>query len=212
MRALLGCLILALSAVPATSWACTPADAGRVAEVAFDDGETFDLASLTELGTEDQHYRIESQETDELFPGDQPVVIYRCHSDQRAMVKVGFSPEGQDWRSVLIALPEKMDPDAFDFSSAMGGEVTWLVERGAIAGLDLERVPAMVEGLVPGSRFFTGEATLAGQNCVTPHTCTRCGGDAVFTELPPEPLAIETAVDLEDWGGFKARFRDAATR
>ena len=212
MRALLGCIAFMLFAVPVSSGACTPEDAGRATEIAFDNGETFDLASLTEMGTEDLDYRVESQEKDALFPSDQPVVIYRCHLDQRAMVRVGFSPDGYDWRSVLIVLPEKMDPEAFDFGSAMGGEVTWLVQQGVIAGLDLDQIPSIVQDLASGSRFFTREAALSYQNCIAPDACVRCGGAAVFTELPPEPLALETAVDLERWGGFKARFRDAATR
>ena len=212
MRALLWCLGILLFVVPASSGACTPEDADRAAEIAFDDGETFDLTKLTELGTEDVNYRIESQEKDELFPSDQPVVTYRSHFDERAMVKAGFSPAAYDWRSVLIVLSEEMDPQAFDFSSAMDEELTWLVQHGVIAGLDLDQIPSIVQDLAPGTRFFTQEKVLSYQNCFTPDTCVRCMGAAVYTERPPEPLAIETAVDLERWGELKARFRDAGIR
>jgi len=110
--------IIALLAISAT-WACIPKDAGRAVEVAFNNNEVFDLKRLTAFGTEDVNYRIEGQEKDKSFPSDQPVVVYRSHFDERVMAKVGFSPSGYDWRSVLIVLPEEMDPEAFDFASAM---------------------------------------------------------------------------------------------
>ena len=203
MPTVLYSLMIVLLAIPA-AWACTPEDAYRATEVAFDNNEVFDLSRLTALGTEDVNYRVESQEKDELFPSDQPVAVYRSHFDARAMVKVGFSPSGYDWRSVLIVLPEERDPEAFDFVSAMEEELAWLVHHAVITHLEEGQIPAIAQDLDPGIRFFTQGMVLSYQNCFAPDTCVRCMGAAVYTELPPEPLAIETPVDVEMWGRIKA--------
>ena len=206
MRAILCAVVIALFAAP-TTWACMPEDAARAAEVAFDNNEGFDLTKLTVLGTEDVNYRVESQEKDELFPSDQPVVVYRSHFDERAMVKVGFSPSGYDWRSVLIVLPEEMDPEAFDFAFAMQEELVWLVQLGVIAGLDEGQLPAIVRELASGVRFFTQEMVSGDQGCMSPDHCVDCIDGAAYTQLPPEPLGVETAVESELWGKIKALFR-----
>ena len=192
MRDVLYILVVMLLAVP-TAWACMPVDAERAAEVAFDNNEVFDLTKLTALGTEDVNYRVEDREKDEIFPSDQPVVVYRGHSDERVMVKVGFSPIGYDWRSVLIVLPEEMDSEAFDFASAMQEELVWLVQLGVIAGLDESQITTITQDLSFGIRFFTRGIMLSSQNCFAPDVCVRCTGAAVYTQLPPETLAVETA-------------------
>jgi len=206
MRAVLCAVVVALLAAP-TAWACMPEDADRAAEVAFDNNEVFDLTKLTALGTEDVNYRVESQEKDELFPSDQPVVVYRSHFDERAMVKVGFSPSGYNWRSVLIVLPEEMDPEAFDFAFAMQEELVWLVQRGVIAGLDEGQIPAIVRDLTSGVRFFTQGMIPSYQNCFAPEECVRCTGSAAYTQLPPKGLVVETSVEAGLWGRIKAWFR-----
>ena len=206
MRAVPYVMVFVLLAVPA-AWACMPVDAERAAEVAFDNNEGFDLTKLTALGTEDVNYRIESQEKDELFPSDQPVVVYRSRFDERVMVKVGFSPSGYDWRSVLIVLPEEMAPEAFDFASAMQEELVWLVQRGVIVGLDEGQLPAIVRDLASGVRFFTQAMVSRDQGCITPDLCADCIDGAAYTQLPPEPLGIEMAVEWGLWGRIKAWFR-----
>jgi len=181
--------------------------------VAFDNNEGFDLTKLMALGTEDVHYRVEvggadeDQEKDELFPSDQPVVVYRSHFDERVMVKVGFSPAGYDWRSVLMVLPEDLAPEVFDFASAMQEELVWLMQRGVIAGLDEGQIPAITEDLAPGARFFTQEMILSSQSCFTPEECVRCTGAAAYTQLPPDRLVVETSVEAGLWGSIKAWFR-----
>ena len=199
-------LIVVLLAVPA-AWACIPEDADRAAEVAFDNNEVFDLAKLTALGTEDVNYRIEDREKDELFPSDQPVVVYQSHSDERVMVKVGFSLFEYDWRSVLIVLPEGMAPEAFDFASAMQEELVWLLQLGVISGLGAEQIPAITQDLAPRTRFFTEEMVLSFQNYFTPEEAVFCTGAAVYTQLPPESLGLGTAVEARLWGRIKACFR-----
>lgn len=199
-------LIVVLLAVPA-AWACIPEDADRAAEVAFDNNEVFDLAKLTALGTEDVNYRIEDREKDELFPSDQPVVVYQSHSDERVMVKVGFSLFGYDWRSVLIVLPEGMAPEAFDFASAMQEELVWLLQLGVISWLGAEQIPAITQDLAPRTRFFTEEMVLSFQNYFTPEEAVFCTGAAVYTQLPPESLGLGTAVEARLWGRIKACFR-----
>ena len=199
-------LIVVLLAVPA-AWACISEDADRAAEVAFDKNEVFDLTKLMVLGTEDVHYRVEDREKDEVFPSDQPVVVYQSHFDERVMVKVGFSPAEYDWRSVLIVLPEGMDPEAFDFASAMQEELVWLVQLGVISGLDAEQIPAMTQDMAPRVRFFTQEMILSSQNCFAPDVCFFCTGAAAYTQLPPESLVVETAVQVGLWGRIKACFR-----
>ena len=212
MRTVLCSLIIVLLAIP-TAWACMPEDAERAAEVAFDNNEGFDLTKLTALGTKDVNYRIEvggadeSQEKEEAFPSDQPVVVYRSHFDERVMVKVGFSPSGYDWRSVLIVLPEEVGAEAFDFASAMREELVWLVQRGVMAGLDEGQIVAITRDLAPGVRFFTQEMILSSQNCFAPDVCVRCTGVAAYTQLPPEPLLVKTAVEVGLWGRIKAWFR-----
>ncbi len=206
MPTVLYSLMIVLLAIPST-WACTPEDADRAAEVAFDNNEVFDLTRLTALGTEDVHYRIEDQEKDETFPSDQPVVVYQSHFDERVMVKVGFSPSRYDWRSVLIVLPEEMAPEVFDFASAMQEELAWLMQRGVIAGLDEGQISAITEDLAPGARFFTQEMILSSQSCFTPEECVRCTGAAVYTQLPPERLVVETSVEAGLWGSIKAWLR-----
>ena len=212
MRDVLCTLVVVLLAVPA-AWACFPEDAERAAEVAFDNNEGFDLTKLTALGTEDVNYRVEvggadeDQENDEVFPSDQPVVVYRSHFDERVMVKVGFSPAEYDWRSVLIVLPEEMDAEAFDFVSAMQEELVWLVQRGVMAGLDEGQIPAMTRDLAPRVRFFTRGMVPSFQNCFTPEECVFCTGVAAYTQLPPEPLLVKTAVEVGLWGRIKAWFR-----
>ena len=192
MRTVLCSLIIVLFVVP-TAWACMPVDAERAAEVAFDNNEMFDLTKLTTLGAEDVNYRIEDQEKDENFPSDQPVGVYRSHSDDRVMVKVGFSPAGYDWRSVLIVLPGEMDPEAFDFVSAMQEEIAWLIQRGVIAGFDPKQIPEITWKYGPGVRFFTQGMVLSYQNCFAPDICVRCTGAGAYTQLPPETLGIKTA-------------------
>ena len=199
-------LIVVLLAVPA-AWACIPEDADRAAEVAFDNNEVFDLAKLTALGTEDVNYRIEDREKDELFPSDQPVVVYQSHSDERVMVKVGFSLFEYDWRSVLIVLPEGMAPEAFDFVSAMQEELVWLLQLGVISGLGAEQIPAITQDLAPRTRFFTEEMVLSFQNYFTPEEAVFCTGAAVYTQLPPESLGLGTSVEARLWGRIKACFR-----
>ncbi len=199
-------LIVVLLAVPA-AWACIPEDADRAAEVAFDNNEVFDLAKLTALGTEDVNYRIEDREKDELFPSDQPVVVYQSHFDERVMVKVGFSLFGYEWRSVLIVLPEGMAPEAFDFASAMQEELVWLLQLGVISGLGAEQIPAITQDLAPRTRFFTEEMVLSFQNYFTPEEAVFCTGAAVYTQLPPESLGLGTAVEARLWGRIKACFR-----
>lgn len=199
-------LIVVLLAVPA-AWACIPEDADRAAEVAFDNNEVFDLTKLTALGTEDVNYRIEDREKDELFPSDQPVVVYQSHFDERVMVKVGFSLFEYDWRSVLIVLPEGMAPEAFDFASAMQEELVWLLQLGVISGLDAEQIPAITQDLAPRTRFFTEEMVLSFQNYFTPEEAVFCTGAAVYTQLPPESLGLGTAVEARLWGRIKACFR-----
>lgn len=206
MRSVLCAVAVLLLSVP-TAWACMPVDAERATEVAFDNNEVFDLTRLTALGTEDVNYRVEDQEKDETFPSDQPVVVYRSHSDERVMVKVGFSPAGYDWRSVLIVLPEEMDPEAFDFALAMQEELVWVMQRGVIAGLDEGQGPAITEDLAPGVRFFTQGMIPSYQNCFAPEECVRCTGAAVYTQLPPERLVVETSVEARLWGSIKAWFR-----
>ncbi|MCK5526701.1 MAG: hypothetical protein KAJ05_06090 [Candidatus Latescibacteria bacterium] len=199
-------LIVVLLAVPA-AWACIPEDADRAAEVAFDNNEVFDLTKLTALGTEDVNYRIEDREKDELFPSDQPVVVYQSHSDERVMVKVGFSLFEYDWRSVLIVLPEGMAPEAFDFASAMQEELVWLLQLGVISGLGAEQIPAITQDLAPRTRFFTEEMVLSFQNYFTPEEAVFCTGAAVYTQLPPVSLGLGTSVEARLWGRIKACFR-----
>ena len=206
MRSLVVSPIVVLCAVSIT-WACAPQDSGRAAEVAFDNEEIFDLAKLTALGAENVSYYIESQEKDEMFPSDRPVVVYRSHFDERVMVKVGFSPSVYDWRSVLLVLPEKMDAEAFDFPAAMQEELQWLMQLGLIDGLGEDLIPTITQDLVPGARFFTREMILSYQNCFAPEECVRCTGAAAYTQLPPESLMRETAAEKGWWGKIKASFR-----
>jgi len=206
MRTLICSVIIPLLAIP-IAWACTPEDAERAAEVAFDNHEEFDLAKLMALGTEEVNYRIEDPTEDEIFPSDQPVFVYRSHFDERAMVKVGFSPEGYDWRSVLIVLPEDMDPGIFDFPSAMQEELLWLAQLGVINGLDEGQIPEITGDLNPSARFFTREMALSSQSCLAPEECVFCTGLATYTQLPPESLQVETALETGLWGSIKALFQ-----
>jgi len=208
MRIILSSLSIILLGVPMV-WACMPEDANRATEVAFNKDEVFDLEKLTVSGTEDVNYRVESQEKDELFPSDQPVVVYRSHFDSQVMVKIGFSPSEYEWRSVLIVLSEWMDPETFDFASAMQKELTWLIQRGAIVGLDAAQIPTITRELSPGGRFFTQEMVSADQGCVAPGLCMDCIGERAYTRLPPESLDVETAVDGNRWGGIKARMKES---
>jgi len=207
MRTALCLLSIVLLSAPA-AWACMPEDAGRSAEIALDNGETLDLAKLTERGTEGENYLIENPEKDEFFPSDEPVVVYRSHFDARAMVKVGFSPAEYDWRSVLIVLPEEIDPDAFDFASAMQEELTWLIQQGVIVGLEESDLPMITKDQGPADRFFTHGMVLSSQSCLAPDACVLCTGEAAYTQLPPELLDADspTAVDEASWGGIKVMF------
>jgi hypothetical protein len=122
------------------------------------------------------------------------------------MVKVGYSLSEYNWSSVLIVLPEKMDPEAFDFALAMQGEIDWLVQLGVIDGLDPQKIPQITRDLAPGIRLFTQGMVLSYLNCFTPDNCVRCGGAAAYTELPPENL-VETSVKIGLWAKLKALFR-----
>ena len=201
MQYIVSCsLIAALIAAP-RAWACIPEDAERATEVAFNNNEVFDLSKLTGIGEADVNYRLEDRES------EYPVVAYRSHFDDRAMVKVGYGPPEYDWRSVLIVLPEDMDPKTFDFALAMRQELAWLVQRGAIAGLDEGEIPEITQDLAPEVRFFTREKVLSYQSCYAPDSCVDCGGPAAYTQLPPEPLGAETGVGWRMWGSIKALFR-----
>ena len=206
MRALTYTLTVMLIAAP-TAYGCMPDDARWSAEVAFDGGEALDLTKLTELGIEDVNYRIEDGEGIEDFPSDEPVTVYRSRSHERVMVKVGFSPPGYDWRSLLIVLPEDMDPDAFDFAAAMQQELLWLTELGAVTGLDPGMIREIAQNLGSGVRFFTRDMAPADQGCFAPGLCVDCVGPAAYTQLPPQPLAIPAAAEAGGWGRTKSLFR-----
>ncbi len=177
-----------------------PMDGDRATDIAFNDNEIFDLTKLTDVGKADENYLIEYQES------GNPVVVYRSHLDNRTMVKVGYCVPEYNWISVLVVLPEEMDPKAFDFASAMREELNWLVELGVITGLDPQQIPDMTRDLAPGVRFFSQGMILSYLNCFTPDDCVRCQGGTAYTKLPPESM-VKTSVKIKLWSKLKALFR-----
>lgn len=170
-----------------TSIACMPVDADRSVEVVLNNDEIINISKFAGIGEKDLNYFIEMPSNKAEMPSTQPVLVYRSHFNKQVMVKVGYSPQGYQWRSILIVVPEGVDISSFDFTFAMQKELIWLIKNGIVKGLDQAVIPSIVRQIAPSMRFFTREMKIGSQGCMTIdlESCFDCTAEALFTKLPP---------------------------